>query len=118
MSFEFGLIVNELLINAYEYAFPDGGSGVIRIILEEQSPGEILLTIRDNGIGIPEETLHGTSYSSGLMLVQELAKQYHGHLRVENDGGALVEVLLTVSQGSSHGSANGGIGDAEEPAFE
>ena len=59
-----GLIVNELLTNAFKHAFPDRpdypdypnyNKGLIEVILYESTQDHKLhLIIRDNGIGIPE----------------------------------------------------------------
>lgn len=43
--------MGNLLINAYKYA-PDGG--LIEITTEQSKPNSILISIKDNGIGIPE----------------------------------------------------------------
>ena len=50
-----GLIVNELLTNAFKYAFPNNETGLIEVILyKSQDDDNLHLIIRDNGIGIPE----------------------------------------------------------------
>lgn len=48
-----GLILNELLANALEHAFPDGRAGEIRIGLRRLGPGELMLEVADNGVGLP-----------------------------------------------------------------
>ena len=70
-----GLITTELLTNAYRYAFPDGAAGVIRV--ELTSHADIVeLTVADNGVGLPQAGAGPAS--SGLQLVQALAKQIGG----------------------------------------
>lgn len=48
-----GLILNELISNALKYAFPDGRSGKITLILRRTEMGEIHLCLMDDGIGLP-----------------------------------------------------------------
>ncbi|MEZ0301482.1 MAG: ATP-binding protein, partial [Hyphomicrobiaceae bacterium] len=47
------LITNELLTNAYRYAFPTGSTGSIRVELRLHA-GIVELAIGDTGIGLPE----------------------------------------------------------------
>jgi|GEM_PF-683088 len=80
-----GLIVNELLTNAFKHAFPDNNLGLIEVILYESTADSTLhLIIRDNGIGIPENfafnTTDSPSASFGLRLVRILAQQLRATL--------------------------------------
>jgi PAS domain S-box-containing protein len=47
-----GLILNELITNAFKYAFPGGRRGEITVSLNRRKSGEILLEVVDDGIGI------------------------------------------------------------------
>lgn len=48
-----GLILNELLSNAFRHAFPNGKSGEIQIQLTKDDQGLITLQVSDNGVGVP-----------------------------------------------------------------
>jgi two-component sensor histidine kinase len=48
-----GLIVGELLANAFQHAFPAGREGVIRIALRALPIGRIRLAVSDDGRGLP-----------------------------------------------------------------
>ncbi len=48
-----GLVMNELISNAYKYAFPDGRSGNIRISMHRNKNNDIELSIADDGAGVP-----------------------------------------------------------------
>ena len=48
-----GLILNELISNAFKYAFPNGRDGKIEIQLCRTSSEEIEIAIADHGVGVP-----------------------------------------------------------------
>jgi two-component sensor histidine kinase len=81
-----GLVLNELISNALKHAFPHDRSGEIIIALEANPQGHVTLSVRDTGVGLPEEVdVHQTD-SLGLQLVCALAEQLQGSLTVERDG--------------------------------
>ena len=49
-----GLVVSELLTNAYQHAFRDRHEGLIEVRLMELSGGVVRLQVSDDGIGMPE----------------------------------------------------------------
>jgi PAS domain S-box-containing protein len=76
-----GLIVNELLTNAFKYAFPNNKLGLIEVILYKSMDDETLhLIIRDNGVGIPENVDFKATASLGLRLVRIMAQQLRAGL--------------------------------------
>lgn len=82
-----GLILNELLSNTLKHAFPDGRAGEIRIELWQQPPGTCVLTIRDDGVGIPAGLEMRQTESVGLQLVGLLATQLGATTALERRGG-------------------------------
>ena len=74
-----GLIVNELVTNAFKYAFPEGQEGLIVITLRRTEDGRLTLTVRDNGRGCPERVQEGL----GSRLVRMLVQQLNGSLTRE-----------------------------------
>jgi|GEM_PF-5474701 len=80
-----GLVVNELLTNAYKHAFPDHTEGTMTISVKEED-GEIELTVSDNGVGLREiETREQKSH--GLQLIQLMLKQLRGTLTLDSSRG-------------------------------
>ncbi len=84
-----GLILNELISNAYKYAFKSQDQGHISIKIKEEEQGNYLLTLKDNGKGLPDDFKIEKSSSLGLRLVKRLCKQLYGSMHYENEGGAV-----------------------------
>lgn len=82
-----GLIVNELLTNAYKYAFPGKRAGIIQIGLKTSEKSMNSLTIRDNGIGLPRDFSINSEKSLGMFIVKLLVEQLDGSITVSNSGG-------------------------------
>jgi two-component sensor histidine kinase len=83
-----GLIVNELITNAFKYAFIDG-IGTINISLKKENSSYIL-SIYDNGIGYEKQNNHNTL---GLILVDTLAtKQLKGKIQHNTENGVKVVI--------------------------
>ncbi len=82
-----GLIINELVTNAYKYAFSDQDIGVIEIVLSRMDEG-LSLDVRDNGKGMPEDFDLTKAKSLGMKLVQILSRQLKGKVNWANSGGA------------------------------
>jgi two-component sensor histidine kinase len=82
-----GLILTELVSNAFKYAFPDGRKGEIKIDFYKK--GDLFtLKVSDNGVGIPESLDHENTTSLGLLLVNSLIKQIDGDLTLETSPGS------------------------------
>jgi two-component sensor histidine kinase len=82
-----GLLVNKLVSNSLKYGFPTGKPGEIRIDLRSEPEPRFRLIVSDNGLGLPENLDFRSSPSFGLRLVNKLADQLEGTLKVDrNDG--------------------------------
>ena len=90
-----GLIVNELLSNALKHAFPGKKRGEVRVSLNTVDGSKYELTVRDNGVGLPEGMNIKKTGSLGLRLVSILAEQLGGHLQIENDKGAAFRLVFS-----------------------
>lgn len=82
-----GLIINELITNSLKYAFPEGKSGTIEIVLLKEASGKMCLTVSDNGVGkrSPEDPKSSTSF--GANLVQMLSKKLKGKPEITTENG-------------------------------
>jgi two-component sensor histidine kinase len=89
-----GLITNELVTNAYKYAFKNIPEGRIEIGLRKIPDGRYSLTISDNGTGLPETFDLDHTNTLGLKLVRLLTEQIDGELEITNDGGAAFTIFF------------------------
>lgn len=84
-----GIIVNELLTNTMKYAFSGNGAGTISVSAT-RSGGVVTVSVADDGAGIPPSVDFGESGGFGLTVVDALAKQLHGSVRIERGRGTRV----------------------------
>ena len=82
-----GLILNELISNAFKHAFPDGRAGNICVTFAEKRNGCLMLTVSDDGVGIPEGSDWARTDSLGLKIVQILSKQLDANVCLGNPTG-------------------------------
>ena len=90
-----GLIINELITNAFKHAFPNGKSGEIYVGLQRLADGQLTLSIRDNGVGLPADLDIRQIQSLGLTLMTTLVRQLNGTVDIHNNGGAEFRVTFT-----------------------
>jgi PAS domain S-box-containing protein len=86
------LIINELVSNAFKYAFPNGKEGEIRIRLNQAAGEDLNLSISDNGVGFPPHVDWEQTDSLGLHLVRSLTDQLNGTIKCHLDHGARFDI--------------------------
>lgn len=89
-----GLIVNELVSNAYKHAFPGERRGQIQVLLEITEDGRRRLEVIDDGIGMPPGLNWENGSSLGLRLVPGLARQLGGELQLHNGAGTRFSITF------------------------
>jgi len=86
-----GMVVVELVVNAFKHAFPEGRPGTVSVGLRSlQGSEEVELVVEDDGKGLPAEldVLDPHLPSMGLRLVAAtVVRQLGGRLQVERKGG-------------------------------
>ncbi|NOY38362.1 MAG: tetratricopeptide repeat protein [Chlorobi bacterium] len=89
-----GMITNELIINAFKHAFAGREQGKITIELKRGVDNGYLLTVADDGVGIPENINPANTGTLGLRLVSLLTRQIKGTLTVRNYQGTVITVTF------------------------
>jgi two-component sensor histidine kinase len=86
-----GIIINELLSNAFKYAFPENKKGKVVVELSNisEKKHKCRLKVSDNGAGIPKKVNLDNPGTLGLQLIHSLVQQLEG------------EMKITVKKGSS-----------------
>ena len=93
-----GLIVTELLTNAYKYAYPGNQSGEVRVLMRKASPTRATLMIEDDGVG-----WDGTGEVKGTGLGTRLVSAMAGRLGTsivygDGQGGTRIAFELRVTE--------------------
>jgi len=92
-----GLILNELISNAFKHGFPNGAGGEIKVTLRKKPGGLCMLCVQDSGVGIPAEMDVNKNKSLGLRLVRSLAHQIRGAFElIRVDPGTSANLQFTV----------------------
>ena len=96
-----GLIINELVSNALKHAFKGMAEGSIEISMRELADDKIKLTVKDNGIGIPEELDIYKTDTLGLKLIRTLAEdQLKGKMElIRNEGTEIYVEFKSITNG-------------------
>lgn len=87
----FGLILNELVTNAYIHGFSGKENGTIHIEFYKED-GVFKLLIKDNGIGISKLFKYRSTDSMGLTIVQALVKQMNGRFDMQRKNGTICQL--------------------------
>jgi PAS domain S-box-containing protein len=91
-----GLLVHEVLSNCMQHAFPGDQGGDIAITLRAEPAGEVTLTIRDTGIGLPAGFDDRQENSFGLHLIRGLTERLQGTLVFTHGHGTCVTLRFPI----------------------
>lgn len=94
-----GLLVNELVSNSLKYAFPnlqsaEKGQNVISIDIRKYD-GNIILTVGDNGIGLPGDLDVKNTKTMGMQLIMTLVNQLEGKLEIVGGLGTTYKITFS-----------------------
>ena len=96
-----GLVLHELISNAFKHAFDDDQAGAIEIRASLNGDNLLEIVVADNGKGLPENFDLRNQNSLGMRLIFRLVEaQLGGSVTVERDHGAKFIVRFPLS-GSS-----------------
>ncbi len=87
------LVINELLQNAVEHGFKEGKVGHVRLTLQDEGD-TVIVRVRDDGSGLPDNFSIDNADSLGLQIVQTLVREdLKGKIEMRNGDGA--EAIVT-----------------------
>lgn len=82
-----GLLINEIVTNAYKHAFEGRDSGTIKIGFTKEK--EVLtLSVKDNGVGINNMDYTRKGTSLGMKLIRTISKQLKAETEIRSSEGA------------------------------
>jgi two-component sensor histidine kinase len=93
------LIVNELVSNAFKYAFPDKRTGTLRVAVAALEPDRVQLMVDDDGVGLPQDFIFGDAPSLGLQLVRTLSEQLESKLELDRKNGTHYKLEFKAEEG-------------------
>lgn len=88
-----GLIVNELLTNAFKHAFTGRESGNVTISFTKNAM--FTLAVSDDGVGLPQNISPGSSNSFGMQLIDVFVKQLNGELIIDRRDGTQFNIQFS-----------------------
>jgi PAS domain S-box-containing protein len=90
-----GQLINELVSNCLKHAFPNGRTGDVTVELLPNGNDTYLLTVSDNGVGLPPDFEVGKAESLGWQLVPMLVEQLNGTFELQERAGTTVRLTFS-----------------------
>lgn len=87
------LILNELVSNSLKHAFPPNFQAELNIAVKGTDTGGLELIVRDNGVGLPEESDFEDGGSFGMRLVRTLTRQLDGTMNYSSGDPGTIATL-------------------------
>lgn len=88
-----GLLLNEMITNAYKHAFHEKDRGTITINLNRRN-GKFHLIVKDDGVGLNSKHSNDSTSSMGLMLIQALSTQLNAAIEMTYDQGTCASLIF------------------------
>ncbi len=90
-----GIIINELMSNAFKYAFAGGSNGNISVQLKQDEKNNFQLSLSDDGVGLPKGLDVQTTHTLGLQLVNSLVDQLDGKMKIDTENGTVFTISFS-----------------------
>lgn len=92
-----GLLVNELVTNAFKHAYGAGQRG--DVVVRLAADGDIYrLVVRDSGVGLPRGLCADASPGLGIRLISAIVEQVRGALTLGDGGGTAIAIDIPFEQ--------------------
>ena len=82
-----GLLINEIVTNAYKHAFKDRDDGKVTISFKKNKE-QLVLSIKDNGVGFDNMNYSKPGPSLGMKLIRTISKQLKAETEIKSGEGA------------------------------
>lgn len=86
-----GLLINELVANCIEHAFPDNQPGTVEVIFGKSSDDQFELTVSDSG---PRDPGAPAAPGTGSVIIRSLVGQLGGTLTTDVGNGTVIRVSM------------------------
>ena len=91
-----GLLVVELVSNAFKHAFPDGQSGKISVACQSSDGRTFHLCVKDDGVGLQEDFDPHATETLGMKLIPTLAGQLSSKVEWNRSHGVDARLSFTI----------------------
>ena len=92
------LVLNEIITNAFKYAYAEGASGEVRVSCHKAGD-ELVLSVSDNGLPLPDDFDPTRSSGLGMKLITALVKQLRASFEVVRHSKGKSFVLTVPTRG-------------------
>lgn len=89
-----GLMVNEIITNAFKYAFEGKNNGIIHISVAKLNKHHVQIVISDDGVGMPKSAQEASGKSLGLELIEILSRQIEADVKMTNAIGTAYTITI------------------------
>ena len=88
MLIHLGLLITEVVSNSLKHAFPNRETGTIQLSFRRRDDNSLILSIHDDGVGIPDACIREKPATMGLQLIYLLGRdQLNGNILIEGSNG-------------------------------
>ena len=89
-----GLILNEVLSNAFKYAFNGSKQGEIDITMKTIAQNKVELKVKDSGKGITIEMMDASANSLGMRLINAFSEKLNAEMNIGNNNGTEYKLVF------------------------
>jgi two-component system, sensor histidine kinase PdtaS len=89
-----GMILNELISNSLKYAFKNIDNGDIWVTMKKNE-NELLLQVKDNGIGLPVDFNPENSSSFGYEIIKAFSQKLRARMNIDGNNGTDVQIIIS-----------------------
>jgi PAS domain S-box-containing protein len=93
------LVLNEVISNALKHAFKGRENSQIDISIHRTDDARVIISVKDNGIGMPEEVDLEKANTLGLKLIRKIIQQQlKGKIKIIRQGGTEIRIEFEITK--------------------